>query len=86
MFIGRTDAEAKAPIFWLPDAKSRLIGQDHDAGKDGRQKEKGETEDEMVGGHHQLSGHEYKQALEDGEEQGSPACYSPRGYNESDTI
>ena len=39
-FIGRTDAEAKAPIFWLPDAKSRLIGQDHDAGKDGRQKEK----------------------------------------------
>ena len=40
IFIGRTDAEAKAPVFWLPDVKSRLIEKDHDAGKDGRQKEK----------------------------------------------
>ena len=51
-FIKRTDAEAEAPILWLPDAKSQLIGKDPDAGKDGRQKEKGTTEDEMVGWHH----------------------------------
>ena len=51
-FIGRTDAEAEAPILWSPDVKSRLIGKDPDAGKDWRQKEKGETEDEMVGWHH----------------------------------
>ena len=49
LFIGRTDAEAEAPILWLPDAKSWLIGKDPDAGKDWRQEEKGTTEDEMVG-------------------------------------
>ena len=48
MFIGRTDAEAEAPILWPPDAKSRLIGKDPDAGKDRRREEKGTTEDEMV--------------------------------------
>ena len=48
MFIERTDAKAEAPILWLCDVKSRLIGKDPDAGKDGRQKEKGETEDKMV--------------------------------------
>ena len=47
MFIGSTDAEA--PILWPPDAKSRLIGNDSDAGKDQQQKEKGTTEDEMAG-------------------------------------
>ena len=52
MFIGRTDAEAEAPILWPPDAKSRLLGKDPDAGKDRRQEEKGTTEDEMVGWHH----------------------------------
>ena len=52
MFIGRTDAEAETPILWPPDAKSRLIGKDPDAGKDGGQEEKGMTEDEMVGWHH----------------------------------
>ena len=46
--IGRTEAEAEAPIFWPPDAKSQLIGKDPDAGKDWRQEEKGVTEDEMV--------------------------------------
>ena len=51
-FIGRTDAEAEAPILWPPDAKSQLIGKDPDAGKDWRQKEKGAIEDEMVGWHH----------------------------------
>ena len=49
IFIGRTDAETEAPIFWLPDAKSWLIWKDPDAGKDWGQKEKGMTEDEMVG-------------------------------------
>ena len=48
-----TDAEAETPILWPPDAKNRLIGKDPDAGKDGRQKEKGMTEDEMVGWRHQ---------------------------------
>ena len=52
MFIGRSDSEAKTPILWPPDAKSRLIGKDPDAGKDGRQEEKGRKEDEMVGWHH----------------------------------
>ena len=50
MFIGRTDAEAETPVSWPPDAKSRLIGKDPDAGKDWRQEEKGMTEDEMLDG------------------------------------
>ena len=52
IFIGRTDAEAEAPILWPPDVKNRLIGKDPDARKDQRQEEKGMTEDEMVGWHH----------------------------------
>ena len=52
MFIGRTDAEAETPILWPRDAKNGFIGKDPDAGKDGRQEEKGTTEDEMVGWHH----------------------------------
>ena len=48
----RTDAEAEAPILWPPDAKNQLTGKDSDAGEDGRQEEKGTTEDEMVGWHH----------------------------------
>ena len=60
IFIGGTDAEAETPIQWPPDAKSWLTGKDPDAGKDGRQEEKGTTEDEMVGWHHQLSGHEFE--------------------------
>ena len=57
IFIGRTDNEAEAPIFWPPDVKSQLIGEDRDAGKDWRQEEKGVTEDEMAGWHHHLNGH-----------------------------
>ena len=57
-YIGRADAEAEAPILWPPDVKSRLIGKDPNAGKDRRQEEKGMTEDEMVGWHHQLNGHD----------------------------
>ena len=60
IFIGRTVAEAETQILWLPDAKNSLIGKDPDAGKDWRQEEKGMTEDEMVGWHHQLNGHEFK--------------------------
>ena len=56
VFTGRTDAETL--ILWPPDAKSWLIGKDPDAGKHWRQEEKGMTEDEMVGWHHQLNGHE----------------------------
>ena len=73
-FIGRTDAEAEAPKFWPPDAKSQLTRKDPVAGKDWRQEEKGMTEDEMVGWHHWLYGHECEQALGDGEGQGSLAC------------
>jgi len=62
IFIGRTDAEAEIPIFWPPDMKSRLSRKDPGAGKDWRQKEKGTTEDEMVGWHHRLSRHEFEQA------------------------
>ena len=71
IFIGRTDAEAEASILWPPDAKSRLIGKDPDARKDGRQKEM--TEDEMVVWHHRLNGHEFEQTLGDGDGQGSLA-------------
>ena len=79
IFIGRTDTEAEAPILCPPDAKSWLIGIDPDAGKDRRQEEKGTTEDEMVGWHHQLNGDEFEQALGDGDGQGSLECCSPWG-------
>ena len=62
-FFGRNDAEAEAPILWPPDAKHWLIGKDPGAGKDWRREEKGTTEDEMVGWHHQLYGHEFEQVL-----------------------
>ena len=84
IFIGRTDAEAKTPILWPLDAKSWLTGKDPDAGKDWRQ-EKGMTEDEMVGWHHQLDEHESEQALRIGNGQRGLACYSPWGSKESDT-
>ena len=64
IFNGRTEAEAETPILWLPDMKNWLIGKDPDAGKDWRWEEKGTTEDEMVGWHHQLNGHEFEQLWE----------------------
>ena len=79
MFIGRTDAEAEAPILWPPDAKSWLIGKDSDAGKGWRQEEKGMAENKLVGWHHWLNGHEFEQALGDGDGQGSLVCCSPGG-------
>ena len=60
VFIGRTDVEAETPILWPPDAKSWLIGKDPDAGRDWGKEEKGTTEDEMTGWHHQLDGHEFE--------------------------
>ena len=60
VFIGRTDVEAEAPILWPPDAKIWLIAKDPNAGKDWRQEEKGIMEDEMVGWHHRLDGHEFE--------------------------
>ena len=60
IFTGRTDAEAEAPILWPPHAKSWLIRKDPNVGKDWRQEEKGMTEDEMVGWHHWLNGHEFE--------------------------
>ena len=84
IFIGRTDAEAEAPVLWPPDEKSWLIGKNSDAGKDWRQEEKGMGEDEMVGWHHQLNGHEFEQAPGDGEGPGGLACCTPWGHKESD--
>ena len=83
IFIGRTDAETEAPILWPPDAKSWIIRKDPDAGKDWGQEEKGTTEDEMVGWHHRLNGHEFEQALGDSEGQGRLARCSPWGCKES---
>ena len=60
IFIERIDAEAEAPILWPPDVKSWLIWKDPDAKKDWKQEEKGMTEDEMVGWHHRLNGHEFE--------------------------
>ena len=76
IFIGRTEAEAEAPILWPPDAKSWLNGKDPDAGKDWRQEEKGTTEDEVVGWHHWLDGHEFEQALGVDDGQGGLTCCS----------
>ena len=84
ILIGRTDAEAEAPVLWPPDVKSWLIRQNPDAVKDWRQKEKGMTEDEMVGWHHWLNEHEFEQAPGVVDGQGSLACCSPWDWKESD--
>ena len=74
ILFGRTDAEA--PILWPCNVKNWLTGKDPDAGKDWEQKEKGATEDEMVGWHHLLNGQEFEQTLGDSEAQGNLACCS----------
>ena len=84
IFIEWTDAEAEAPILWPPDVKSQITGKDPDTGKDWGQEEK-RTEDEMVGWHHRLNGHELEQIQEDGEGQGSLARCRSWGHKESDT-
>ena len=82
IFIGRTDA--KVLILWSPNGKSWLIRKDPDAGTDCRPEEKGTTEDKMVGWHHWLNGHEFKQAPGVSDGQGSLVCCSPWGHKESD--
>ena len=84
IFIGRPHAEAETPILWPPDAKSRLIKKDLDAGQGWRQEVKGTTEDELVGWHHRLDGHEFEQALGVGDGEGSLVCCSPWCCKESD--
>ena len=73
IFTGMTDAEAEAPILWPPDAEKNW------------RHEKGMTEDEMVGWHHWLNGHEFEQALGCGDGQGTLACCSPMGHKELET-
>ena len=84
MSIGRTVGEAETPILWPPDEKNWLIRKDSDAGKDWRREEKGTTEDEMVGWHHWLDGHEFEYALGVGDGQGSLVCCSPWGHKQLD--
>ena len=85
IFIGRTGAEAETPRLWPPAPKNWLIWKDLDAGKDWRQEEKGTTEDDMVGWHHQLEVLEFDQALGVGAGKGSLACCSPWDHKELDT-
>ena len=82
VFLGRNDAKAETPVFWPPHAKSWLIGKDSDAGRDWGQEEKGMTEDEMAGWHHQLDGHEFEwtPGVDDG--QGGLACCNSWGRKE----
>ena len=84
VFIGRTDVEAETPILWPHYAKSWLIWKDPDAGKDWRREEKGTTEDEMLGWHHRLDGHEFGWTLGIGDEQGGLACCGSLGHKELD--
>ena len=86
MFIERIDAEAKAPILWPPDVKSWLIVKDPDTGKDWGQEEKGVTQDEIVGLHHWLYGHEFEETSDDSKGHGGLSCCSSQGYKESDMI
>ena len=85
VFIGMTDIEAEAPILWPPDVKSWLICKDPDAGKDWRQEEKGTTEDEMVGWHHQLNAHGFGWTPGVGDGQAGLACCGSWGHEEADT-
>ena len=85
VFIGRTDAEAETPILWPPHEKSCLIRKDSDAGRDWEQEEKGTTEDEMVGWHHQLNGHGFGWTLGVGDGQGGLVCCDSWGCQQLDT-
>ena len=73
--------KAEAPLFWPSDAKSQLVEKDTDAG----QGDQGVTEDEMIGWHHRINGHEFEQTPGDNGGQGSLACCSLWGRKESDT-
>ena len=84
ILIGRTNAEAEAPVFWSFDVNSKLIGKVPDPGKDWGQKEKRVSEDEVAGLHYWYNGHELGQTSGDGEGQGGLVCCSPWGLKESD--
>ena len=86
IFIGRTEAEAEAPVLWPLHAKSQLIGKGPDSRKHWGQEEKRVTEDEMVGWHHRLNGHAFEQTLGDGEGQGILACCSPWGLKDQELV
>ena len=85
VFIGRTDVQAETPKLWPPDAKNWLIGKDPDAWKDWGQEEKGTTEDEMAGWHHQLDRHGLGWTPGVGDGQGGLACCGSLGHKELDT-
>ena len=84
IFIGKTDAEGETPTLWPLDVKNWLVSKDPDARKDWRRQKKGTTEDEMIGWHHWLDGHEFELALGVGEGQRSLEYYSPWGGKELD--
>ena len=84
-FFGRNDAKAETPVLWPPHAKSWLIWEDPDAGRDWGQEEKGMIEDEMAGWHHRLNGHEFGWTSGVGDGQGGLACCDSWGRKESDT-
>ena len=85
IFIGRTGAEAEAPILWPPDVKNWRIGKDPDAGKDWGQEEKEAIENEMVGWYHQLNGEEFEQIQGNSDGQGNLVCCSSWSCKEVDT-
>ena len=85
VFFGRNDAKAETLLLWPPHVKSWLIGKDPDAGKDWGQEEKGTTEDEMAGWHHQLDEHEFGWTPGVGDGQGGLVCCNSWGCKESDT-
>ena len=85
IFIRMTDVEAETPILWPPDEKNWLIEKDPDDGKDWGQEEKGTTEDEMVGWHHQRNGHGFGWTLGASDIQGGLACCGSWDWKESDT-
>ena len=85
VFFGRTDARAETPVLWPPNVRSWLIGKDSDAGRDWGQEEKGTTEDEMAGWHHQHDGCEFEWSLGDGDGQRGLACCDSWGRIELDT-
>ena len=84
IFIGRADTEDETPILWPPDAKSWLIGKDPDSGKFEDRRKRG-WQDEMVGWHYLLNGHEFEQTLRDDEGQRSLVCCSSWGHKGMDT-
>ena len=85
VFFGRNDAKAETPVLWSPHVKSWLIGKNSDAGRDWGQEEKGTTEDEMAGWHHQLDGCQFEWTPGVGDGQGGLACCDSWGRKELDT-